>query len=856
MSFVSVTNENYVSLDVLRDAVYVNDDVHTVVDKVRMYQASHPLNKDSMKLADVSVTQDIGEIRHRVVEYIEARRTIVGDDLATGFEDNVPNALEEDYETLESLERSLNDGSTQNYIRQKAAKYLALIKPTSEFHWLRNAVYYNDDNAIGYLKTYIKQRYIALDCHYRMKYALADSFEYNECLGGSTMIVVHPINMTDVKVLQRTVHRADSSEKKVALMYEFIANHMIEQPIETLACAHPWNSIDSQNELVDQYEREFRTCRPGLYEKTAETIEHLNELEHVLDSGVTDQDLQRAAAYYLATKYTDKSTFWLRMALLARPSKCSQFVQKFIEERRKDFNEERNERRIAMENVAAESIQQEKDAMEIIDRHNEAVANGEQCPHCGAIFTDVTDICEMSDGTMVCQDCYENIRQCNDCGEYHDKDDMTFINGEWYCDDCVSEHWVQCHDCGTWMRRESYDAQYSDIEDEWYCESCYDERFTHCSDCECEIYRDDAYYTDYDDGPYCSDCYYDNHYDDSDVIYDYHEYDGGWDTMYAPSEDQHDYKLTFGFEIEVGGRKRYADGLQDIMQDTAILAKDSTVDGFEIITMPMTRQYFEECFRSRMQKGFQYLIDHDFKGHGEGGIHIHFSTIKNRAQLLRMIKILYTQDTVIQKLWGEITQRGSNMNWCSITDRYWSDEDILSGKSMVASRSDDNHHTALNYDPDTETHELRIFNSTTRMDRFLKNAQVLFSLLDYTSMGGKNLRVDVYSWLDFVKAHSIDYPELDKFLVEKDLYNYGLTVSDDIYDVDTCPVLDASYCPKQLSFDFESLDDLEVPNKFRLLDDLEDDLEIDWDSFSDNVPDITQDEVDAFAQVIEDSLAN
>ena len=71
------------------------------------------------------------------------------------------------------------------------------------------------------------------------------------------------------------------------------------------------------------------------------------------------------------------------------------------------------------------------------------------CPSCGEEHDDAE--------WCTCGGCRNGEIKCSVCGEYHDEEDMEFINGQWYCHDC-------CHYC-------DYHEEYEDNDtDNYYIE--------------------------------------------------------------------------------------------------------------------------------------------------------------------------------------------------------------------------------------------------------------------------------------------------------------------------------------------------------------------------------------------------
>lgn len=93
---------------------------------------------------------------------------------------------------------------------------------------------------------------------------------------------------------------------------------------------------------------------------------------------------------------------------------------------------------------------------------------------------------------------------CADCGDPIDEDDAYYVNGEYYCRDCVE----YCECCHEYHRGETY---FIDSEDIYVCESCYDEYYVTCDCCHSNCNRDDATWIESEDVYVCDECR-DDHY--------------------------------------------------------------------------------------------------------------------------------------------------------------------------------------------------------------------------------------------------------------------------------------------------------------------------------------------------------
>lgn len=409
-----------------------------------------------------------------------------------------------------------------------------------------------------------------------------------------------------------------------------------------------------------------------------------------------------------------------------------------------------------------------------------------KCDDCGEYVPD-DEVTRVYNDDYVCDKCLDNYGYCEDCGEYYPYDDIRYVEeyDTHVCDDCFREHYRECYDCGRIVSES--DAVYSDNGDA-YCQECYDENFYHCCDCGTEVHRDDVRFIDGD--PYCEDCY-DDHDEcgDDDGIYDYHAFNhNNYIPRYDKDEEHDSNTMLYGLELEVAGSTCYASDVVDKLDNNAIAMHDSSVNGFELVFMPITRKYLYNKLVPLLKDALKYMIDNNFEGHNKGGIHIHFSRLQNAVQVANLTQIIYgnTQD---KKLWLKITQRRpENMHWCSMDTSVPTAKEIIECNNYSPAGCS-NHGTALNYCTRTNTHELRIFNSNLRLERVLKNFECVFALQDYV-MANSEPVCDTQGFIKFVDNHSEDYPHLADFMHEKKIFKiankfYGDTYTSKPTTVDT-----------------------------------------------------------------------
>jgi len=69
-----------------------------------------------------------------------------------------------------------------------------------------------------------------------------------------------------------------------------------------------------------------------------------------------------------------------------------------------------------------------------------------------------------------CEDCHsENFRTCEECGETHDNDSVTYVDnvGE-FCDYCYRKKFTKCEDCD----KEIEKSDTEEVDGDYYCEEC------------------------------------------------------------------------------------------------------------------------------------------------------------------------------------------------------------------------------------------------------------------------------------------------------------------------------------------------------------------------------------------------
>lgn len=386
------------------------------------------------------------------------------------------------------------------------------------------------------------------------------------------------------------------------------------------------------------------------------------------------------------------------------------------------------------------------------------------CDDCGELVEqDRTYI--TPDNRIICENCYDSNGYfiCERCGHVFEDSDCIHVEDteEYMCSDCADKYCAQCMDCGRWFTNSSI---ITDSEGQHLCEDCYCNSYYTCAGCGCFVSTDDCYWDDARDEAYCRLCYEEEV--QNKFINSYHSHNN-WTVHYTENE-RDDYmsdKLTIGLEVEVAGDTDYAEGFMECVDNSLIyLEKDSSVEGFEIITQPMTREYATEVFPNEISEGFKYLRKNNFKGHNEGGIHIHIANYGDtRHTVYRLKRLLYNLDSKQQSLFLKLTQRKKD------DLIQWADNQVPFRMSIEDAWLQNTRYESLNLDDRTGTLEFRIFNSNLRVERICKNIEMVCSLLDYINSSSWNSSSDLYDWMRFVYDNNVVYPNLYLFIEEKQL---------------------------------------------------------------------------------------
>jgi hypothetical protein len=207
------------------------------------------------------------------------------------------------------------------------------------------------------------------------------------------------------------------------------------------------------------------------------------------------------------------------------------------------------------------------------------------------------------DGIIYCRSCTARCPSCNNgYGAFHIRDEMT----EWQNDHYCSDHVRECAECCT----DVPEAYVRWVGGDMYCEDC----SSYCDEC-------GSYYLG--DGVCC---------ETGDIEPYGHTHANMW--LGGPTNRDDPSTLIagayLGIENEISSSRMCGTPVKEWAQDNlqsrdALSCKeDSSVDGFEIVTQPMTPEFFEsvnwESFFDMLNS--EYPVNGDREPH-EHGMHVH-----------------------------------------------------------------------------------------------------------------------------------------------------------------------------------------------------------------------------------------
>lgn len=129
-------------------------------------------------------------------------------------------------------------------------------------------------------------------------------------------------------------------------------------------------------------------------------------------------------------------------------------------------------------------------------------AEGHYCEDCGCLVNE--DEAYYIDGCWYCGDC---VSYCEECREWYHRSDCTWVDSidGYVCDYCLDQHYIRCEDCDEYHHID--DSTWVESIDGYVCDDCLSDNFERCEGCYEYFRKDDMRYDDENDCYYCNDCY-------------------------------------------------------------------------------------------------------------------------------------------------------------------------------------------------------------------------------------------------------------------------------------------------------------------------------------------------------------
>jgi Putative amidoligase enzyme len=374
---------------------------------------------------------------------------------------------------------------------------------------------------------------------------------------------------------------------------------------------------------------------------------------------------------------------------------------------------------------------------------------------------------------IVCGECVQTCYRCDMIGSTNDS--FNFVDGDLWCEGCVENRAYWCESCEEY--NSSGTSYVSDRQESW-CEMCLSEAYW-CEDC-------DEWNSDGCDS--CADFTSD---DGMRIIHDY---------SYRPDAIFHstnkEERLFFGIEIEVEAKDSKSESANHAYKleglDLAYLKYDGSLsDGFEIVTHPMSHDFF----KNEATELWTVLEDLRSK-HGMRvkawdtrtcGLHIHISRtgFNGGSHMHRFLNLVYSNQEFYETLAGR-----SSEQWAKFSDIMRNDyvrdrdgrpiEDDHGFAQTVTTRTfkhklgrrGSDRYSAVNTN-NQETLEMRIFRGSVNGETIKAQLDLAHASVEYTRTLNANdvingaLSADNFMWYIFQNEEL--YPQLsariDKLVV-------------------------------------------------------------------------------------------
>ena len=372
------------------------------------------------------------------------------------------------------------------------------------------------------------------------------------------------------------------------------------------------------------------------------------------------------------------------------------------------------------------------------EEHDRSRTEWIKCDNCGN-WHEPDVMSEDWQGNFVCEDCADSeFYTCDACGNLVHNNDITCTEdtsnscSQIFCPNCAGDHTFECDSC----RRVYHIDDRCSVNDGWdnVCIDCRDEYYSTCDSCGETYNRDDMYYDEHNGCDYCESCNEDRTSNRGVNSYGYKP-----DPVFYGKASHY-----FGIEIECEPRDIETHELAEKINPIMYLKEDGSLgsDGVEIVSHPMSFDYIHD------ELDWSFLDD--VKGWIKSyGIHIHVcrTAFKNQYHIEKVVNFFALEPDFI----NSIAQRSSEQ-WAKIQK-----------KKGISNKRD--RYTAVNQ-KNSNTIEFRVFQTSCRKDRVLKNIQFVEAIVQYTKEPILISEMSKDNFYKYVSGEKDRYPELFAYMGE------------------------------------------------------------------------------------------
>lgn len=355
--------------------------------------------------------------------------------------------------------------------------------------------------------------------------------------------------------------------------------------------------------------------------------------------------------------------------------------------------------------------------------------------------------------------------QCEVCKKFIPRIQNSYTRaGINICDSCLKTH-THCQECH--RIEEKTKLKHILRYHTYYCSKCFKLRFTSCRGCGEIFYRDDVIINEDNGQYYCNRCWIN--------ISNIHEYSYipslEFNTVTGKKKEDEGEQIFIGVELEVTRPKKYTINQsgkefftflnKNNLHNFFYLKRDSSIDGFEIVTHPFTLEfekkyaYFDIITKWLAQN--KYESSDKFRC----GLHIHIS-----KKLLHE-EMIYKFRLFINKYQAEMFKFSGRLKEKNVFCLYETLDDIIDDNPQ------EGRHWAVNTNTNKGTMELRIFAGTLKYSILIGYLEFVYALLEFLKKEEKKnlckLDKQYYlSWNGFIKKlNKTKYPNLTELFKNK-----------------------------------------------------------------------------------------